>query len=285
MTVPTTLLKKSFHVWMVVFMALFSFVFIAVYRPFHDTMWLGLVPLRNFMYTLAFYIVCITAVLSTMSFLYNTRPERPLTMKKVFIWLFSEYLFVALVYVLFTYLFNLGDFRFSIQYIVDTVLCVGLVLGLPFAICMMYAVILDNREEIRLLRLNQVNATRNIEVKMVNFHDHSGVLKISVAEDDIYYIDSQDNYVNIHYILDGSLSTYLLRNSTTQIESILKDTSVIRCHRSYMANLNRAKMLTHSKGKAEIILSDESETHIPVSRSYYKQVLEVILPEKVIKST
>ena len=120
---------------------------------------------------------------------------------------------------------------------------------------------------------------------MVHLYDHSGALKISAAQDDIFYIMSQDNYVSIHYLIGNDMNSYLLRCSTIQVEEALKGTSIMRCHRSYLVNLNHVKMLKHSSGKAVIVLSDNTGTQIPVSRNYYKELRKFIVPEKIIKST
>ena len=50
-------------------------------------------------------------------------------------------------------------------------------------------------------------------------------------------------------------------------------------------NLNRIKVLKHGKSRATIVLSDKDGTEIPVSKSYYKILLEALTPGQIVRST
>ena len=87
------------------------------------------------------------------------------------------------------------------------------------------------------------------------------------------YMESQDNYVKIFYSNHGRLLSYMLRCRTKAIEENLAETSVVRCHRSYMVNVMKINNI-RKKGKARYVVLDNSEIKpIPVSKSYFKNFI------------
>lgn len=284
MNAPSSFLKKRFHLLMVLFVTLFSFVFISVYKPFNSALWLGVDSLEHFKYTLAFYLVCLLFISLSRTLLYRQEGEKTISLRKAVLWLFVEYVVIALIYTFFTIVFDLGGPTFRFSFVLQVTVCTALILVIPYVICMLYATILDCKEEIQALKLSQSGLDSEPCVRMVKLYDRSGSLKLSSDPSDIFYIDSQDNYVNIHYVLDGRMSTYLLRNSTSDVEAALADTPIVRCHRSYMVNLDHVRVLRHSKGKAFIILDHDTAISVPVSRSYYKQLKERISADRIERS-
>ena len=68
----------------------------------------------------------------------------------------------------------------------------------------------------------------------------------------------------------------MLRCRTKAIEENLADTSMVRCHRSFMVNVMK---INHIKkgGKARYIVLNNNEIKpIPVSKSYFKNLIEKI---------
>ena len=110
--------------------------------------------------------------------------------------------------------------------------------------------------------------------KIIHFYDYSGVLRLSVSADSIYYIASQDNYVEIRYELDGKLRNYLMRCRTTRLEKQLEGTSLIRCHRSYIVNVENVAIFKREGARAFLVLTHPDAKKIPVSKSYYKAIAE-----------
>lgn len=88
-----------------------------------------------------------------------------------------------------------------------------------------------------------------------------------VKIEDLHYIKSVENYVEVHFKENNIGKKYLLRCSLKNIENQLKHTSLIRCHRSCIVNLQHiAKMKGNSQG---IILKIKgTNEHLAVSRSY-----------------
>ena len=108
---------------------------------------------------------------------------------------------------------------------------------------------------------------------LINLYDYNGTLKLTINADSLYYMESQDNYVKIFYSNHGRLLSYMLRCRTKAIEENLAETSVVRCHRSYMVNVMKINNI-RKKGKARYVVLDNSEIKpIPVSKSYFKNFI------------
>ena len=285
MEVPKHYLSRGFLYRTVLYDVLFSIGFLALYKPFSSTFWLSVSSWRLTGFSIAFYAACIILLLVSKETFYRFQKKHEARIRHLAIWTAAELVGIALIYLLFVSLLGYYSLSGAGELLIRTILCVALILVFPFLILFMFATIQDKKEEIRLLQLNIADKDVRPDIPMVNLYDYNGALKISAAQDDIFYIMSQDNYVSIYYLIGDTMNNYLLRCSTVQVEEALKGTSIIRCHRSYLVNLNHVKMLHHSSGKAAIVLSDNTGTEIPVSRKYYKELRQFIVPEKIVRNT
>ena len=78
---------------------------------------------------------------------------------------------------------------------------------------------------------------------MIPFYDDKGILKFSIKKENLLYLESAENYVNICYLNKGKISKYLLRDTLKKIEESFAGTEIIRCHRSYMVNFEKVKVI------------------------------------------
>ena len=110
---------------------------------------------------------------------------------------------------------------------------------------------------------------------MVAFMDEKVELKISLMVENLLYIDAADNYATIYYLNKSKLSHYLLRNTLKWMdENLTNDTPLVRCHRSYMVNLDKVKVLRKTKTGIYIELDAENTPDIPVSKTYYERFMK-----------
>lgn len=287
MIVPKHFLKKKFLYETVALNTVFSMAFLAVYQPFSLTFWLGVAPTGVLLASAAFYLCCIIFMLLSKEGFYryeSARKELPL--QALVIWKLCEFTGIAAIYLAFTFALGYSTNSSLPELLMRTTGCVALILSIPMVPIVLYAKTRDDQEEIRILRLNQAANAKRVEgTALVNLFDHSGALKITASQDDIFFIESQDNYVCIHYLIGDRMEYYMLRCSTQEVEESLRGTCIIRCHRSYLVNINRVKVLKHDRGRAVIVMEDTSGSEVPVSRSYYKELLEVIVPGKVVRNT
>lgn len=108
--------------------------------------------------------------------------------------------------------------------------------------------------------------------QQIPFLDEYGKEKISLRLEDILFLESSDNYVDIYYLNGEQLEKYVLRNTLKKLEESLSKHAIIRCHRSFMVNLINV-LAKHKKGKGlELELRSYPKHKIPVSQRYLSEV-------------
>ncbi len=109
---------------------------------------------------------------------------------------------------------------------------------------------------------------------MIPFYDDKGVLKFSVKMQDILYLESAENYVSICYLNKGKASKYLLRETLKKAEDSFSGTELVRCHRSYIVNFDKVKVIRRDKEGLMLELDSPSVIDIPVSKTYVASVMQ-----------
>lgn len=91
----------------------------------------------------------------------------------------------------------------------------------------------------------------------------------SCSVEDIFAVESQDNYVAVRHRSNGDLKITMIRNTLANIEERLPSSVFFRCHRSFITNLTK---IDHVSGNAQglVIEFNDVDLKIPVSRSYIK---------------
>lgn len=99
---------------------------------------------------------------------------------------------------------------------------------------------------------------------------------VSIKPENILYIESEGNYVNVHYKQGDKILCKLLRSTIKQMEESLQNyTMFIRCHRAFIVNINH---ISNAKGNAQgyqlTLYCIQQE--IPVSRTYLKNLKDAL---------
>lgn len=90
---------------------------------------------------------------------------------------------------------------------------------------------------------------------------------IELAVDSLYFIESSDNYSTIYYEKQGKLQKELLRSSLTRLESQIPPENIVRCHRSFIVNLDKVEKVTGNAQGYKLHL-EAPELLVPVARKY-----------------
>lgn len=276
--IPKFLLDKRYLVGSVLFILTFSILFMLVYSPFSNTAWFSLNTSQGFGLTSAFYIVALAIMFISKLLMSGLESKIRFTFPIYILWIVAEVVIISLFYTFFTVI-AIPSFEDSFgQIMVKAVGCIILIIALPYTILTLYAAYKSKTEELQLLQyeLSLTNGPAKTYPSLVNLYDYNGTLKLTINSDSLYYIESQDNYVKIYYENQDKLLSYMLRCRTKAIEENLADTSMVRCHRSYMVNVMK---INHIKkgGKARYIVLNNNEIKpIPVSKSYFKNLIEKI---------
>ena len=135
-------------------------------------------------------------------------------------------------------------------------------LVIPIAGVLLYFSYRETKNEANALHHQLKSSAKFIEFTSENKKD---ILRIEI--DNILYLEGQENYVAIYYLGNNSITKKLLRSTMQRMEVHLKDSPIIRCHRSYF--INSAK-ITHANRQASLytIQLDGLQNEIPVSDKF-----------------
>ncbi len=156
----------------------------------------------------------------------------------------------------------------------------ALVLLLPFVFWLIHDnnLILKNRlaaAQQQIEQLGQRPAHGN-DNNAISFVDEKGQVRLVVAAEHIFYIESASNYVNIIYDDDGRVRRFALRNTLKSLEEICATHRLVRCHRSYFVNLSRVKLLRREGEYLFAKIDAEGMDDIPVSKTYASEVVRLM---------
>ena len=249
-------------------------LFMALYQPSfaYSTTWFGFHSWKQTGVTALFYAVAISTLIISKLLLFRFSRNHSVTVKRILFWHIVEFFAIATEYYLFSVYFRLGSVEVP-QLLVRIPMCVALILAIPYSIIWLYAQYKAKKEELELFKVTHKRETIESGHRLIQFRDSQGKHKMSLSEDSIFYIESQDNYVQIFYDLEGKLSSYLLRCSTQKIEEDLTDTSIVRCRRSFLVNTSKIVRWGKERGHFTITLDQPSGKTITVTPAYYRTIL------------
>lgn len=275
--IPQYLLGKYQLIGTVTFSVLFALVYLNISIPFSDTTWFGLGDSVMFLFTLVFVAISILTLIVSRMLMYQSKRYFDLTFLTYTLWCIIEILTIAGLY---TYLtVDVIDTDGTLLETMRKSVTNGFVaLGIPYLISGMYFAIIDKNNTIRLMNYENVVTDEpqkaDTSLKKITLFDNSGTLKLSVSPDNLYYIESDDNYIKVWYTdSKGHLQNYMLRCRLKTVEDSFKGSELVRCNRKYIVNLSKVSMLRKENDGYILDLCNESIPPLPVTKTYTDSVL------------
>jgi len=111
---------------------------------------------------------------------------------------------------------------------------------------------------------------------LLTFKDENEKEDFSLPENQLLFIKAANNYVEITYQATDQIKKHLLRNRLNAIEQQLPQKNIVRCHRSYLVNLDKVGRITGNAQGYKIHFPFTSEYVVPVSRTKGKALLDLI---------
>lgn len=273
---PEYLLGKYQLIGTVTFSVLFAVVFLNIYIPFSDTAWFGLGGSEMFRLTLLFVTLSILILVVSRMLMYRSKSVFEMTYLEYSIWSFAEIVIVSYVYTRLT-VDNFAPLEENSWDIFSSSLLYGTIaLGIPYVISGMYFAIIDKNRTIRLLNYDNVVTDEPVlpDTRKITLYDNSGALKLSLSTDNLYYIESDDNYIKVWYTdSKAELKQYMLRCRLKTVEESFRDSGLVRCHRKYIVNLKKVKVLRKESEGYVLELDNETIPPLSVTKTYTDVVL------------
>jgi hypothetical protein len=269
--IPSYLTEKKNIVSLIFFTSLFALVFINIYSPFGADKWFNVTRLEFFTYSSLIILTGVLVVVISRVIMYQVSKRHSILVRNYLFWILAEVLSMALSYAVFEK-FLLKDARLFTDLVKTSSRNTALVLLLPYSVLWLYFSWKDKKEQIE--RLADVQSFPSSSRNMIPFYDDKGILKFSVKKENLLYLESAENYVNICYINKDKVSKYMLRDTLKKIEETFSGTEIVRCHRSYMVNFEKVKVIRRDRDGLKLGFDNPLVTDIPVSKTYVNAVME-----------
>lgn len=268
--IPQYHYDKKNTVRLILFTSLFALIFINLYEPFGASRWFNVTPLQFFIYSSLTILAGVLIVVFSRILMYQYRRKYTIMVWQFILWVLGEIMLMALVYSLIEKFF-LSDLRDFISLFKQSVRNTALVLLLPYSISWLWFSWQDKKEKLAFIQGTKDEVSTG---NMIAFFDDKGILKFSVKKENILYIEAAENYVYVYYINKEKVSKYLLRETLKKLEKDFENTRIVRCHRSYMINFDKVKVIKRDKSGLKLELDIDDLEEIPVSKTYIGSVMQ-----------
>lgn len=260
------------------FSILYALVFLVIYSPYSETAWFGVAKSESFLLTTTFVVASVLFLIISRTVMYLLSKQHiKMTYMKYTMWMLAEIVIIGVFHAVLSMVY-IKITNYTGSFIVTkSILITLLALGVPYLVASMWIVISDMRNTLLVTDTKNVASdgeaiAQNIDI--INIADNKGVLKLSVKLDNLYYIKAEDNYTIVYYSRNGLLNRYMIRCKMQTIEDTFRDTPLMRCHRTYVVNIKKIKVLRHESDGFYIDFDFEGIDPIPVSKTYSEAVVK-----------
>lgn len=278
--IPAFIYSKANQIFMILFVPVFALIFINIYRPlelYHTEnnflIELGISPEMSIQ-LIALMLVASGMLIATISRIIMRAyvNKHAISYLGYIIWILGEIGTMTLTYTLAALI--IGTEKSAPEVFNDSFVKTTLILFIPYVMCYTYFVWMENRRELNALR-KQIDRDETVLQKAyIQILDEKNEMRLSIRRENLVMIESADNYVCVHYLSDNKIKKSLVRNTLSRIAEHLQGSRIVRCHRSYMINLDHAKVLHRDKEGVFIELGIEGIPDIPISRTYADNIRE-----------
>ncbi|MBR4808720.1 MAG: LytTR family transcriptional regulator [Bacteroidales bacterium] len=215
-------------------------------------------------------IICAAIILLVMAIsrmtLWLIRRHFPAGMWQYFFWCIMEIVvccaFTGMYLVLMDHAYDGGFF----YYFGRSVTSIGSILVYPYLVLALLYMALDEP------RTGPVEG--NVRLK---FYDNRHQLKFITEASSVLYIESNENYIVIHYLDNGMEKRFQVRNSMKSIEPLCEQAGFARTHRCFIVNPRHVKLIRKEPGGTNVAdLGLAHEDGIPISKKYYDSIAALL---------
>lgn len=272
--IPSYLLKRQNILRLILFTASFALVFINLYEPFNVRHKFINVPDLEFLFYSSLIILTgvLVVVISRIIMYRLVQKGKNINLGNYLFWIALEIVSMSLFYT-FYQIFILKDPPSFQDAIEVSIINTSLILLIPYSTSWLYFAWMDNKEQLE--ALTNAKEPQKETKGMVVFNDEKGIMRLSLKLKDVLYLQGADNYVTIYYNDHQKQEKFLLRNTLKQLENSLKQADIIRCHRSFMVNFKKVKLIERGKDGLRIKLDTIIPVEVPVSKTYVDSVFKL----------
>ena len=110
----------------------------------------------------------------------------------------------------------------------------------------------------------------------LKFYDSRHQLKFITESSSILYIESNENYIIVHYLENGFEKRVQIRTSMKNVEPLCEQAGFARAHRCYIINPQHVKSIRKSAGGQNFADLGTGDDGIPISKKYYDSIATML---------
>lgn len=279
-TLPPFLVTKENIFKLILFTTVYSLVFINIFRPFNSETWIpGINNFNYFVYSSLLVLMGSVLISISRIIMYYFVKKITIGYLEYLVWIFAEIFLLAAIYVYIAHKVgfinnfldenqNLTLWEAIFDILRKAIANTTWMLLIPYIISFLY---LYNEHLIR----NIINKKdEEHENNVIQFKDERDEVRFTIASEKIIYIESADNYCVIKYLNNDKINDFIIRSSLKRIAASLINTSIQRCHRSYMINFEHITSLKKDNGEINLEFDIQNIKEIPVSKSYTDKIVD-----------
>ncbi len=262
---PTVFRRYIPQLLHMVVLPVFFFVFLLLYRPIEVQALLG-TSYFGVHITLLSCIILISTIIIRL--VYYFLPLK-LNYSLYALWCVAEMVFISFFIAIYFWLVLRQGTPYY-QNLTSSFQLVFMSLIFPYAILALSIRIHDYHER-------SLIASEPYNNKRMRFYDQKHNLKLVLVPQAILYIASDENYININYLDNERVRTYVLRSSMKAVEELCLENGLVRCHRSFFINPSHVKILRKDPDGVVFAELDSNDVrHIPVTKRYYENLSSLL---------
>lgn len=187
----------------------------------------------------------------------------------VIIWIaWCVILMSSMIYLTYNYMGNWHDW--SLNSYLGFLFNISILSIIPFTFVSVYFRIKTLRQTIN--QSYSYPIKEHLQERTVTFSSDNGKDTLVIKTCDLLFVQSEDNYVNIHYLDQGIPTKSLIRQTLKNIEASLNEEVIRKCHRSYLVNFFQVSQIEGNRNKMHLKLTGMKD-QIPVARNYIDEIL------------
>ena len=219
--------------------------------------------LHSFNIVICFAIILVVVAIFRMT-LWLTRKHFPADLWRYSFFCISEMLVCCAFTGMYLVLMDHGAAGGYFNYFGRSVSSIGSMMIMPYVILTLLYMALEKPQAI--------SPDSDIRLK---FYDGRHQLKFITEASSVLYIESNENYIIIHYLENGVEKKMQIRNSMKNIEPLCEQAGFARTHRCFIVNPAHVKLIRREQGGMNTADLGIGEG-IPISKKYYDSIAAIL---------
>lgn len=270
-SVPEYLTNKKNTIIQIAFTTIFAYIFINSYRPFGFDDWYKINDWQLLIVSAIVVVAGMIVIILSRLVFFQIKKSHEIT-TALYAWFIAAEIFLMGLFYTSLEIFILDDKRRALDILFNAVQNTALLLLIPYTVSSLFFAWKDIKKKFEQV----ITQFREPSELFIPLKDEKGQLRLTIKLVDLLYFESNDNYVNVHYMDGEKKKVYMVRSSLKRFEEEFENYPIYRNHRKYAVNIKNVKSMKRAKSGYILLLNTNDEDSIPVSRSYEKQITELM---------